>query len=203
MPTSSAPTRPGVFVTATASRSSSVVPASSMARWTTGTMLVRGARDAISGTTPPKTRCTSCDKMTRDFCSTSSPLPSSTAADVSSHDVSMPRMRVMLLRPLGEQAIDEGAGVGRVPVRRLHQLLSDDAISADDEGLRITGDIVLVGDLRLRVVQNLERQAVLPRKGADCRVGAGIVDADGEDAETLRAVILVQRLDARHLDAAR
>src|SRR6185503_8454594 len=61
------------------------------ARSTTGTIAVRCARDAISGTTPPKMRWTSCERITSDLSETSSPAPSSTAADVSSHDVSIPR----------------------------------------------------------------------------------------------------------------
>src|SRR3954466_12356889 len=120
-------------------------------------MLVRCARDAISGTTPPNTRWMSCDKITSDFWVISSPLPSSTAAEVSSQEVSMPRMVVMLLGALGEQSIDQRPGVGCVPVGGLHQLFPDDAIPPDDESLRVAGDVVGFGDLSPRVVEDLER----------------------------------------------
>src|SRR3974377_1530487 len=74
-----------------------------MALCTTGTMLVRWAREASSGTTPPKTACASWERITRDRIAAEprSPLPSplsppsTTAADVSSHDVSMPSTSVM------------------------------------------------------------------------------------------------------------
>src|SRR5712671_2312145 len=141
-----------------ASMSSSVVPASSMARTTTGTMLVRCAREAISGTTPPNTRCTSCDRITKDFCFTWSPFPSRIAAEVSSHDVSMPRMRVTLLRAFGEKSVHQRARLRRIPVRRRHELLPDDTILADDERLRIAADVIEIGDLSLRIVQHLEGQ---------------------------------------------
>ena len=66
------------------------------ARSTTGTIAVRCARDAISGTTPPKIAMhvlredhERLERARRRRC------PSSTAADVSSHDVSIPRMRIM------------------------------------------------------------------------------------------------------------
>src|SRR5689334_20429148 len=112
-PTSSAPTRPGAFVTATASIASSDVSASASARVTTGTIAVRCCRDAISGTTPPNTRWTSCERMTSDRIVTSSPEPSITDADVSSHDVSIPRMRVT--RRASRSRLD-----GRVGGRRRH-----------------------------------------------------------------------------------
>ena len=96
-PTSSAPMRPGVYVTATASTSVVARPASWIARSTTGTMLVRWMRDAISGTTPPKTVCASCDRITSDRSATAAPVPATIAADVSSHDVSTPSTRTGLL----------------------------------------------------------------------------------------------------------
>src|SRR3954468_7796903 len=130
-------------------------------------MLVRCARDAISGTTPPNTQWMSCDKITSDFWVTSSPLPSSTAAEVSSQEVSMPRIVVMLLGALGEQSIDQRSGVGCVPVGGLHQLFPDDTVASDDESLGIAGDVVRFGDPAPGVVQDLERQAVLFGEGAN------------------------------------
>jgi hypothetical protein len=52
-PTSSAPTRPGPAVTATASRSENAMFASAIARSMTGTIVATCWRDATSGTTPP------------------------------------------------------------------------------------------------------------------------------------------------------
>src|SRR3954470_1120607 len=135
-------------------------------------MLVRCARDAISGTTPPNTRWMPCDKITSDFWVISSPLPSSTAAEVSSQEVSMPRMVVMLLGALGEQSIDQRPRVWCIPVGGLHQLFPDDAVPADDESFGIAGNIVRFGDLSPGVVEDLERQAVLFGEGANRRLGS-------------------------------
>src|SRR6266704_1589364 len=90
-PTSRAPARPGPWVTTTASTALQVTPASVSARATTAGSAVRWARLASSGTTPPNTLCTSCDRMTRLASSGRRRSPTSTAAEVSSHDVSMPR----------------------------------------------------------------------------------------------------------------
>src|SRR5881396_2429090 len=89
-PTSSAPTSPGPWVTATASTAPQPTPASTRARSTTAGRAARCARLASSGTTPPKTLCTSCDRMTRLASSGARPPPTSTAADVSSQEVSIP-----------------------------------------------------------------------------------------------------------------
>ena len=53
-PTTSAPTRPGPMVHATAERSSKPKPACSIVYMTVGTMASVCLREAISGTTPPK-----------------------------------------------------------------------------------------------------------------------------------------------------
>src|SRR2546423_505298 len=118
----------------------------------------------------------------------------------------MSRCRVsesLLLGALEEKPVDESARVGRIPVGGGHQLFPDDAISADDERLRITRDIVRLSDLRLGIVENLEGETILPGKGGDVCLGAGVVDANRHDLQALRSVIFVQRLDARHLHAAR
>src|SRR6185295_3638572 len=180
-------------------------------------MLVRCAREAISGTTPPNTRWMSWDRITSDFCTTSSPLPSSTAADVSSQDVSIPKILVIAVgfprpaspvprpsfRPLGQQPVHQRPRVRRIPVGRAHQLLPNDAVLADDERLGISGDVVGLGDLSLSVVKDLEREPVLSGEGADRRLGARIIDADSYDLQPLWGVVLVQRFDARHLHPAR
>src|SRR5690606_24773616 len=86
-PTSSEPASPGPYVTATASRSARPAPASSSAWRTTGTTSCWCAREASSGTTPPKPVCTRCDETTLDR----TRPPATTAAAVSSHELSTGR----------------------------------------------------------------------------------------------------------------
>src|SRR5215469_1794294 len=86
-PTMSAPARPGPAVTATASMSAGLTPALANAPSITGTIASRCARDATSGTTPPKRACWSIDDATS---SASSVRPRTIPAPVSSHDVSIP-----------------------------------------------------------------------------------------------------------------
>src|SRR6185369_7904162 len=105
-------------------------------------MLVRCARDAISGTTPPKTRWTSCDRITSERWTTSSPLPSRTAAEVSSHEVSIPRIRVNLVCLFRQQPFDQPAILRRIPVAGADQLFSDYPIATDDHGLRVTSGLI-------------------------------------------------------------
>src|SRR5437773_2083603 len=97
-PTSSAPTSPGPWVTATASR------------W---------ARLASSGTTPPKILWTSWDRITRLASSGRAGLPTSTAAEVSSQEVSMPRTTSATADPALERD-GVGPGAGDDPRRRGH-----------------------------------------------------------------------------------
>src|SRR4051812_46617931 len=86
-PTSGARVGPGPEVTATASTSSTVAPASASARCTVGTMASRCAREAISGTTPPKRSCSAIDVASA---SASSVCPRTSPTPVSSQDVSNP-----------------------------------------------------------------------------------------------------------------
>src|SRR5262249_8931209 len=87
-PTSSAPTSPGPHVTASASSSGRVTPASEAARRITGTMVAMCWREATSGTTPPYAACTStCEATTSERTLRPS---STTAAAVSSQEVSIP-----------------------------------------------------------------------------------------------------------------
>ena len=96
-PTTSAPTSPGAYVTATASRSLHVRRATP--RWAAATskhsshtpqMASMCLRLAISGTTPPKRAWKSiCDATTS---ATRFPVPSTMAAAVSSHEDSIARM---------------------------------------------------------------------------------------------------------------
>src|SRR4051812_27834727 len=88
-PTSRAPVKPGPEVTAIASTSSTVAPASASARWTVGTIASRCAREAISGTTPPNRSCSSTEVASA---SASSVCPRTSPTPVSSHEVSNPRI---------------------------------------------------------------------------------------------------------------
>src|SRR5215207_11438300 len=102
-PTSSEPTRPGPDVAATASTSWSATPASTSASATTGVSSSTWARLAISGTTPPYLAWRSIWLATTD--DRTRVARSTTAAAVSSHDVSMPRITsAMALAAYGPRA---------------------------------------------------------------------------------------------------
>src|SRR6187399_2823461 len=90
MPTRSEPARPGPYVTATASTSSQLAPASAHASSRTGTIQRRCARAATSGTIPPvgAWRAT-CDATTLAWISRPSSMR---AMPVSSHDDSTDRI---------------------------------------------------------------------------------------------------------------
>ena len=84
-PTSSAPMRPGPCVVAMAARSSQPTPAAPIASATTSFTSSVWRREATSGTTPPNCACSSfCD----DTMDESTSRPRTTAALVSSHEVS-------------------------------------------------------------------------------------------------------------------
>ena len=74
-------------MTAIASMSFSVTPASASARSTVGVIASRWAREATSGTTPPNLACSS---TLEAIASASSVWPRTTPTPVSSHDVSIP-----------------------------------------------------------------------------------------------------------------
>src|SRR5256886_4922918 len=114
-PTSNAPARPGPAVTATASMAERPSPASASARSTTAGRAARCARLASSGTTPPKILWMSCERMTR---LASSPF-TRTAADVSSHEVSIPRTTsATARRPAAAQRDGIGNGARGDAARR-------------------------------------------------------------------------------------
>ena len=92
VPTISEPSKPGPRVKAIASILSGVMPASRSAVSTTGTMFCWCARDANSGITPPYLSCTAWEAITLER----SVVFRKTAAEVSSHDDSMPRMIISL-----------------------------------------------------------------------------------------------------------
>src|ERR1035441_4058028 len=95
---------PGPTVAAMAARSANRAPERHSASRPTGAMARRCSREASSGTTPPYFECVSiCDATTED--STASPF-STTAAAVSSHEDSMPRMRTTpTVPPRGDRRI--------------------------------------------------------------------------------------------------
>ncbi len=96
-PTSSAPISPGAQVTAMPSIWESCFPLWDRASCTTPVMASLCSREAISGTTPPNTRCRSIWEATTEesIC-----LPSSTiAAAVSSQELSMPKRIICLCLP--------------------------------------------------------------------------------------------------------
>ena len=88
-PTRRAPISPGPAVAATASISSSPTPASASAASTTGAVSSRWWREATSGTTPPKCAwAAACEEIRFERIRG----PSSTAAQVSSQEVSIARI---------------------------------------------------------------------------------------------------------------
>src|ERR1700680_1074186 len=89
-----------------------------------------------------------------------------------------PEYAPRFLCALREQPVHQRACLERIPVRRRHQLLSDYPVPSDDERLRITTNVVQIGDLTLGIVENLESQPELLRERADARISARIVDAD-------------------------
>src|ERR671916_3461483 len=111
-PTSSAPARPGPAVTAIASMSLSVTPASARARFMVGTNASRWARLATSGTTPPKRACWSTLEASA---SASRVWPRTMPTPVSSQLVSMPRTSGSS-RILELHLHHDGVGVARLVV---------------------------------------------------------------------------------------
>src|SRR5207249_7668595 len=93
-PTSSDPIKPGPIVTAIPSTFSLITLARTEASSTMVTILSRCSRDASSGTTPPNRSCVLiCEAMTEERIAQPS---RTTAAAVSSQDVSMPSTNIVL-----------------------------------------------------------------------------------------------------------
>src|SRR5688500_1621915 len=111
-----------------------------------------------------------------------------------------------LLRLLRQQSLDQRAVLRRIPVVSAEQLFADYPIAADDYGFGIAGRLVVATDLAelsLWIAKYLERETEVLREAQHRRIGPGIVNADGDDLESLRAEVLVKLLDARHLDPTR
>src|SRR6266542_4075853 len=113
----------------------------------------------------------SCERITSDFCSTKSPDPSSTEADVSSQEVSIPRMTDTLLALLIEQMLDERPVFSRIPVVRAEDFFADDSVTADYHRYGIPRGKVDIGDPFRWVVQHFELHAVLFDEIPDAGVG--------------------------------
>src|SRR3954452_10926079 len=181
-PTSSAPVRPGPEVTAMASTSSGPTPASARARCTVGTIASRCAREAISGTTPPKRSCSPTEVASA---SASRVCPRTRPTPVSSHEVSNPSTRgssTTELLPLHHDGVRAAGlvvaappadlGEPAPPVQALRQLVVGAHLQQDD------GDATPVGLGQQRVEQLGPDALSLPGAGhADGRhvrlVGVG------------------------------
>src|SRR5438093_1108326 len=159
-PTSRQPTRPGPRVTATSSRSAGWTEAFSRARSRRPGNRSRWSRAASSGTTPPKSLC----RSTWEWMTLARTLrPSSTTAtEVSSQEVSMPRVSdILLSRPspltleargdlliLGEQLAAEAADLRVDPLQvRLVRLAEPRRVDRvrphDDRVLAVVGVVAL------------------------------------------------------------
>src|SRR6185312_670359 len=101
-----------------------------------------------------------------------------------------------------EELRDERAVALRAPIRGADPLLADRSFAADHERLGVARRLVRVVDGVRRVVQDLECHTVVLRERADRVLAHALVGADGDELESLGAVILVQPLEARQFLAA-
>src|ERR687897_1301070 len=138
-PTSNEPTNPGPAVTATASTSWSATPGVSSSTW---------ARLAISGTTPPYRAWRSIWLATTD--DRTRVARSTTAAAVSSHDVSMPRITsAMALAAYGPRAssrtgVDPSRAPQPIDARRGSEPVTFDDGAAGDADLDLVQAVGIV-----------------------------------------------------------
>src|SRR5690348_1386033 len=101
-----------------------------------------------------------------------------------------------------DQPLDEVFVHGTVPRRGADDLLHDGAVPVDDEALRHARGLVDRADGSRAVLQNVEGEPHLPGVIAHHLRAVG-VDAHRENPERgIRAEVLLQALDRRHLDAA-
>src|SRR5919108_4993161 len=187
-PTSSEPMSPGPSVHATASMSQKVTSARSRASRTTGVRASTWARAAISGTIPPYSPwSSSCEAITLERISRS---PRSTAADVSSHEVSMPRMIELSSQSSPGRSRTAGSGAAHmtsltsalVPKRAI-DLLADPL-----EQQAVAGRVPLSHDHHERVLVGLDvvalahtgdREAELLVHGLRHLIGDAHLERDG------------------------
>jgi hypothetical protein len=136
-------------VTAIASTSSRVAFASVNARETTGTIDVRCARDAISGTTPPKNPVNvlrkNYQRALRDIVALT--LEESGRRLVARCLDAEDSHRLSGL--LGKESLDEPAILGRIPISRTDEPLSYHTIASDDHGFGISGGLIFTSHFAL------------------------------------------------------
>src|SRR6185295_2096961 len=109
--------------------------------------------------------------------------------------------RVTSSAGLAEQALDQGAVGGRVPVVRADDALDDDPAAVEQEALGHAGGLVGLLDARGAVLQQVEAQLELAPERAHV-VGAALVGAHRGDGEAARRQRGVEPLHGGHLDAA-
>src|SRR5690349_5305358 len=107
------------------------------------------------------------------------------------------------LLPLGQQLLEQRAIRGRIPIFGAHPFLANDAVFTNDVRLWHARRPIDRLDGAGIVVQELERELVLALEIADLLLESRLINADGNNVQSLRREILVHGLDARHLGAAR
>src|SRR6266508_6556284 len=224
-PTSRQPTSPGPRVTASRSRSAGATAALSRARSRRCGRRSRWSRAASSGTTPPNSRCRSTwewmtlERMVRPS--------STTATDVSSQDVSMPRVSANPDRPSGAsrhlpvngeesflllfcqvaaQSADLGVDPLQVPLVRLAKTRRVDRVRPhDDRVLAVVGVVALAApdDLEPEVLVHLHRVVVrrpdLEGHPLGAHVVGGLDEAREDDASVPSVLEVLADADRRHV----
>src|SRR5438552_4225457 len=161
-------------------------PASTRASATTGVSSSTWARLAISGTTPPKRawRSTWLD-TTED--STAAPL-ATTAAAVSSHEVSIPRMQLRPLSSLIVRCLERGRSrhLELEPVEPHRVVVGVDLVGPPHEGVLVALDVVVLAHARRPAAElpvHRLRAAVAPAHSAREVAGPGAVARVGGGGE--------------------
>src|SRR5438132_4724385 len=179
IPTRSAPTSPGPTVTATPSMSLIHMPASTRASVMSGLMLSRWAREATSGTTPPKRSCRWAWLDSR-FDMTFRPSATMATA-VSSQDVSIPRTLMWIvegarMRPAERPWLERPDAVGDLADDRLEPppiLGRTDVVDPHHQGVLVRLLVVVLApahrpepELRVEVLRSRVGPPDLERHGA-------------------------------------
>src|SRR5579859_6588692 len=193
------PTRPGPRVTASRCRSFGSTPACSSAASTRPGSFSRWSRAATSGTTPPKDPWRATWLWIR-LARTRRPS-STTATEVSSQLVSMPRVRGPLLMTrqgrVAAQAGDVGLDPGEVVLERLPEARRVDGVRPhDDRVLSVVGVVAgppadhLEAEVLVHPLGVLVAGPHLERDPAGAEV-VGRLDQGGEEDPAVAAVLLV------------
>ena len=152
---------------------------------TTGTIAVRCARDAISGTTPPKMRCTSCERITSEF---------SVDVVARARRARRPTSRRTTSRCRGYASSDARGQELDLHLRRLH-------------ARRAEAGRVDVDEMRQRIgIGNRRPHGLAPTRSsaAECRGPVTSTIAGSKTAVTGRAAAAHRDVDRRgHADAPR